>query len=305
MPIEIPPAFRVTTMMREGAAGREWLAALPSLVESLLEQWGCTRDGKVGHGDVGLVVPVMHRGTPAIIKVSFPHPGNISEWGALAAFDGRGAVRLYDVDEDDFAMLLERARPHDLSTVADIDEGLTLAGQVAHRLAVPAQPDAPRLSDIANRWASEVADEHARTDAAERLPEPVVNAAVATFRDLADNVWDTLIHGDLHFSNVLRADREPWLAIDPKGIAGTPCFDAATVVRRHLLDMVRQPGVADTLAHRVAVFSEAAAVDCNLAMRCTQARFVSSYYWELRHQSQPVIVDAMGAASMAATRCLN
>lgn len=305
MPIEIPPAFRVTTMKREDTAGREWLAALPSLVESLLDRWGCTRDGKVGHGGVGLVVPVMQRGTPAIIKVSFPHPGNISEWGALAAFDGRGAVRLYDVDEDKFAMLLERARPHDLSTLEDTDEALTLAGQVAHRLAVPAHPDAPRLSDVTSRLASELAVEHDQADAAVRLPEPVLKAAVAAFRDLADNVSDTLIHGDLHFTNVLRADREPWLAIDPKGIAGTPCFDAATVVRHHLLDMVRRPGLADTLAHRVAVFSEAAAVDCNLAMRCTQARFVSSYYWELRHQSQPVIVDAMGAASIAATRCLN
>jgi streptomycin 6-kinase len=27
---------------------------------------------------------------------------------------------------------------------------------------------------------------------------------------------ETLMHGDLHFANVLRSDREPWLAIDPR-----------------------------------------------------------------------------------------
>lgn len=305
MPIEIPAAFRATTVKREGPVGREWLAALPGLVDDLLIRWHCVQDGDVRHGGVGIVVPVWQQRVPAILKVSFPHPGNIGEWGALAAFGGRGAVRLYDVDADKFAMLLERAHPQDLSTLQDVDEALKFAGAVAQRLAVPAPPGGPRLSDITSGCASELADQHGQADAALRLPESVVNAAVATFGGLAEDVSDTLIHGDLHFTNVLRAEREPWLAIDPKGIAGPPCFDAATVVRHHLLEMVRQPGLAETLAHRVALFSEAAAVEFDLAMRCTQARFVGSYYWELRYRSQPVIVNAMRAASIAATRCLN
>ncbi|WP_305784602.1 aminoglycoside phosphotransferase family protein [Symbioplanes lichenis] len=36
----------------------------------------------------------------------------------------------------------------------------------------------------------------------------------------ADN--HVLLHGDLHHENVLRAEREPWLAIDPHGVAGDP-----------------------------------------------------------------------------------
>jgi streptomycin 6-kinase len=31
-----------------------------------------------------------------------------------------------------------------------------------------------------------------------------------------------VLHGDLHHDNVLRADREPWLAIDPHGVVGDP-----------------------------------------------------------------------------------
>jgi streptomycin 6-kinase len=305
MTITIPPAFRTATTKREGAAGREWLAALPGLVDGLLDRWSCRQDGEVRHGGVGIAVPVARQHRSAILKVSFPHPGNISEWGALAAFEGRGAVRLYDVDADRFAMLLERARPEDLSSVPDVDDALTIAGRIARRLAVPAPLSAPRLSEITRRAASELADHHAGTDRSDRLPEPVVNAAVATFDHLADEVSDTLIHGDLHFTNVLAAEREPWLAIDPKGIAGTPCFDAATVVRHRLLDMVRQPGLAGTLAHRVELFSDAASVDFLLALRCTQARFVSSYYWELRHRSQPLVVAAMRDASIAAAKCLS
>ncbi|GHH85917.1 hypothetical protein GCM10018793_55730 [Streptomyces sulfonofaciens] len=36
---------------------------------------------------------------------------------------------------------------------------------------------------------------------------------------------DRLLHWDLHFGNVLAGGREPWLAIDPKPLAGDPCFE--------------------------------------------------------------------------------
>ena len=32
----------------------------------------------------------------------------------------------------------------------------------------------------------------------------------------------TLVHGDLHYANVLAADREPWLVIDPQPLSGDP-----------------------------------------------------------------------------------
>lgn len=146
---------------------------------------------------------------PQASRSPFLIPATPDEWGALAAFAGRGAVRLYDVDEDKYAILLERVHPHDLSTVQDVDEALSLAGSVARRLAVPAPHDVTPLSDVAGRSANELAHEHGQTDEVGRLPVPVVNAAIATFGRLAGDVSDTMIHGDLHFTNVLQADREP------------------------------------------------------------------------------------------------
>ena len=43
-------------------------------------------------------------------------------------------------------------------------------------------------------------------------------------RDAATD--ERMIHGDLHYENVLAADREPWLAIDPKPVAGDPHYEA-------------------------------------------------------------------------------
>jgi streptomycin 6-kinase len=40
-----------------------------------------------------------------------------------------------------------------------------------------------------------------------------------------------LLHQDLHGENVLSAQREPWLAIDPKPLAGEREFGVAPIVR--------------------------------------------------------------------------
>ena len=40
----------------------------------------------------------------------------------------------------------------------------------------------------------------------------------------------TLIHADLHYENVMAADREPWLAIDPKPVSGDPHYELAPML---------------------------------------------------------------------------
>lgn len=48
--------------------------------------------------------------------------------------------------------------------------------------------------------------------------------------ELRDDMPRWLLHGDLHPKNVLAAEREPWLAIDPKPWIGDPAFDLAQVL---------------------------------------------------------------------------
>ena len=40
-----------------------------------------------------------------------------------------------------------------------------------------------------------------------------------------------VLHQDLHGGNVLRAERSPWLAIDPKPLVGEREFDLASLIR--------------------------------------------------------------------------
>jgi streptomycin 6-kinase len=299
--LSVPAAFVHHTIAREGGRGREWLDQLPDLVADLCTQWNLQSAGHVAFGAVALVVPVRSGTSDAVLKVSFPHPGNVGEVAALTAFDGQGAVRLLDADPQRFALLLERTYQGDLTTIGDVDEALHLAGQIARRLAIPAPSGTEHISKIARSWGAELLAQHRAVDPAERLPERTVETAMCGFDDFAADTTSTLIHGDLHFGNILRAQREPWLAIDPTGLAGSACFDAASVIRDGLPTFSSEPSLRDLLARRIGIFSNAADVDATLSMTIAQARFASSYYWDLASGSPTEVIAGMRSAAIATT----
>ncbi|MCX4851094.1 aminoglycoside phosphotransferase family protein [Streptomyces sp. NBC_00893] len=280
--IEVPETFARSTIEREGEPGAAWLAELPGIVEEQLGRWKCVPDGEVMHGGVGIIVPVQRPAEGAVVmKVSFPHPGNVHEPDAFAAWGGRGAVRLHERDDERFAMLLERARTSTLAELEDADEVVRVAGRISHQLAIPAPSGLPRLQEQADAWAGQL-----RRDAGElthTLPGYVVEAAVATAQELGHDQPDSLIHGDLHARNILRADREPWLAVDPKGYAGDPAYDGGTLLRSQALTLVRADDLRKALFRTLHVFAEAAEVDRERARRWAQFHAVQSSFWGLRH----------------------
>ena len=282
--ITTPEAFARSTVEREGAAGAAWLAELPAIVEGLLARWGCVPDGEVTHGGVGVIVPVRREAAAeksAVLKVSFPHPGNVHEPDAFAAWGGRGAVLLHERDDERFAMLLERVQASTLAEVGDSDEVATVAGRVSHRLAIPAPPELPRLHRQADDW-----EEQLRRDSAElahSLPRHVVEAAVATVRELGRVQPDTLVHGDLHARNILRAEREPWLAVDPKGYAGDPAYDCGTLLKSRALALLEAENLRAAALRTLDVFVDAAELDPRRARRWAQFHAVQAAFWGRRH----------------------
>ncbi|WP_406500534.1 aminoglycoside phosphotransferase family protein [Streptomyces sp. NBC_01590] len=280
--IEVPEAFSRSTIEREGEAGAVWLAGLPGTVEELLDCWECVPDGEVMHGGVGIIVPVRRRAEGvAAMKVSFPHPGNVNEPDAFAAWGGRGAVLLHERADEHFAMLLERARSSTLAELEDEDEVVRVAGRISHALAIPAPPGLPRLRDQADVWVAQLHQD--AQELAHSLPRYVVDAAVATAQELGHDQPDTLVHGDLHARNILRADREPWLAVDPKGYAGDPAYDSGTLLKSRALTLVEASDLRKAVFRTLHVFAEAAEVDRERARRWAQFHAVQAAFWGRRH----------------------
>jgi streptomycin 6-kinase len=230
------------------------LAGLPALAETMLDRWSLTLDGEPMHGYAGLVLPV-HRsdGTLAVLKLTFPHEEAEHEALALSTWDGAGAVRLLDHDGDAWALLLERLDPATSLLDVPLDEAIDVIGGLVRRLDTVAPPKLRSVRDNAERWIRELP-----ADNEGQVPDHLVDRAVGLCRELGPAAGDRLVNEDLHYENVLRGTREPWLLIDPKPIAGDlefgliPLlwnrFDEATLESR--LDQVAEvAGLDRELAH--------------------------------------------------------
>ena len=232
-----------------GEAGRTWLEALPGMVAELRERWSLRLGPPLEGGCVAYVAPAAAAdGTAAVLKVSLVDDQTRNEPDALALWGGDGAVRLLDADPAMGALLLERLVPGTpLSDHPDRNEANSLACGLLRRLwrPLPERHPFPLVRDLVLGWAEELPAEFERCGQPFELA--LVEEAVALCRDLADPAEPAVLaNRDFHLRNVLAAQREPWLAIDPKPLAGERAFDTGHLLRTLLPDRL---GPAD--AHRL------------------------------------------------------
>ncbi len=218
--MRIPDALAVTW-----AHEPEWLAALPGLLEELADVWGLALEEPVDTPH-SLVIPAGD----AVLKLNAPsHVEADTEADALARWGGEGAVRLLARDDERRALLVERCVPGTRLWDAGLDEAEVIAALLP-RLQVELREPHPftRLADEADRWAEDVPRWY---EASGRPFERVlVDLAVDTYRTV-DRSASWLVNQDLHGGNVLAAEREPWLVIDPKPLAGERELEASGLLR--------------------------------------------------------------------------
>ncbi|MFD7942638.1 aminoglycoside phosphotransferase family protein, partial [Streptomyces sp. NPDC059744] len=145
----------------------------------------------------------------------------------------------------------------------------------------PAPPRARGRGPPPHAW--EVQLRKDARELAHTLSRYVVDAAAATVRELGRVQPDTLIHGDLHARNILRADREPWLAVDPKGYAGDPAYDTGTLLKSRALTFLKADDLRKAVHRTLSVFAEAAEIDRERARRWAQFHAVQAAFWGRRH----------------------
>jgi streptomycin 6-kinase len=285
--IDIPREFAEGTIAREGEAGRAWIGLLPGVVESHLEGWGLIPDGPMLHGYVGIALPVLRPGgSRAVLKVSWLDSDRCWEARALAAWDGRGAVRLLERDDPAGVMLLERLDPARSGRDLDRVALATVAGQLVRRLEAPAPLGMPSLEGVAARWVEELPATW------ERLGRPfdgrLLEAAVATCQELGPGQPDRLLHGNLRADHLLRAEREPWLVIDPNGLAGEPAYEVSPLLGNICAGLAAQSNPRQAVHTRLAAFADSAGVDVERTRRWAHAHHVSEALWCREHQPDAV-----------------
>ena len=273
----------VLGMADRGPDWAAWVDRLPGLTRGLLDEWELRTDGWMMHGFCALVVPVRTpSGRPAVLKIGFPDDESEHEHLALQHWHGRGAVQLLRADPHRRAMLLERLHQERLTELWDLEACEVVAGLYA-QLHVPAIPQLRPLTDYVGQWAEEMA----ALPRSAPLPRRMVEQAVSLSRDfVADPAsTGTMIHTDLHYENVMGADRQPWLAIDPKPVSGDPHYEVAPMLWNRMEELAapeRGQSIRDGLRARFHALVDHAGLDEERARDWVVVRMLNNACWRLR-----------------------
>ena len=218
-------------MADTGLTHDAWLARVPELVARWCDEWGLTLGEPYDAGAAGYTVRAeLDDGTPAALKLVYPHRESEHEADALELWDGEGAVRLLKRSEDGYALLLERCNPGSFLSATGTQTALGVLIELLPRLFKPAGEPFHTLASEAAWWASYLPDHWNRVRPP--FPRALLDAALDALAELPPTQGDqVLLHQDLHTDNVLAAEREPWLVIDPKPLVGEREFAVAPIVR--------------------------------------------------------------------------
>ena len=209
----------------EKAERAAWLRTLPEMVAELQRRWSLELAAPFVKGSCAWVAPaVLHNGRPAVLKLGMPHMEGEHEIDGLRFWDGDPTIVLIDCDVEGNALLLEACVPGtSLRLLSEPEQDVVIAAllQRLWRRPVAPHPFKP-LSAMTVHWTDESLAESSRW-----LDPGLTQEALRVFAELSVSApTDVLLATDLHAGNVLAAEREPWLVIDPKPFIGDPAYDA-------------------------------------------------------------------------------
>ena len=278
--------------------GRQWVDGFPVLLERCREQWGVVElEETFPYIGYAWVAPgKLADGTQVVLKLAPPDKEFANEIVALRLYAGEGAVRLLEADPAATALLLERLLPGDTlaAGVEDDVEATAIAAGVFRQLFRPLPADHP--FPTIDRWGQ--AFERVAAPYAGGFPADLFEPAHQLYFDLCRSAGaPVLLHGDLHHWNILGAQREPWLAIDPKGVAGEPAYEVGAFLRNHL---PQGEDLAAVLRRRARQFSDVLGLDHERVVAWAFATSVLSALWHLEdHGSVPAEALAVARAFRA------
>jgi streptomycin 6-kinase len=258
--------------------GRAWIAGLPALVDRLCRRWRLqVEDDLAACGYHAVVIPVRRGAERCVLKLTWPAERTVDEALALAAWRGRGAVLLLEADPKAGALLLERPDAARTLDSLDLRAATQVAGRLLRRLAIPAPEGVRPLRAVAAAIAASLLGRQERLG--RPVPEGWLAIAGGLAHELGASAGDQLVHADLHYGNVLAGHREPWLAIDPKPVAGDP----EHAVPELLWTRVDELEDAAAIRRLLAVLAASGELDGEKARGWAIVRCVDYWLWGLEH----------------------
>jgi streptomycin 6-kinase len=246
------------------AGAGEWLRDLPGLVAGLERDWSVS----VGRAyqdptEAFVAEATLADGTPAVLKLLIPRPGNHAEHEATALrlADGDGCVRLLRDDLTRGALLLERLGRSMSELGLPITGRHEILSAAAARMWRPAAGSGlPTGAEKAEWLAGFIAGSWVELDhpCSERAIAYALDCAQAR-RTAHDDERAVLVHGDVHQWNALES-AGGFKLVDPDGLLAEAEYDLGILMREDPVELMAGDPYerARWLAHRTGL--DAAAI---------------------------------------------
>lgn len=249
--MNLPSEFISTIQNVFGEDGHIFLKSLPDRIAEASARWGLTDvqpAPTLSYNFVALAKrpsTSLHSAQNVVLKMGVPNREMKSEMAALRLFNGEGACRLLECDEERYWMLLERLNPGVmLSTLKDDEEATHIAAEVMKKiwrtlpldsasLLANSQEQAPTLQSFIQLadWFDGLKKLRPHFNGGiGPLNEKLVERVEQSVKDFfAENHMPVLMHGDFHHFNILSSERG-WLIIDPKGVIGPAGYEVGPLM---------------------------------------------------------------------------
>lgn len=211
-----------------GDIGAQWLADLPNLISRYENLWQFKSEGCFSDVQYNVVLSVMqNNGVPAVFKCCVPNRVFETEVKALLHYDGFGAAQVLKSDVENGAMLLEKIIPGTLlEEIVSVDEATKKAVDVCKKLHKPIEDVKafPSIKDWFEEFEQSIYQKFNGTSG------PFDEKLIGKAKTISDALLSSqsnivLLHGDLHYANLLLTEGGFAKSIDAKGLLGEPEFE--------------------------------------------------------------------------------
>jgi streptomycin 6-kinase len=276
----------------------DWDATAADLVRTMLERWHLIAGEPYLGGEAASVLRVTTAdGTPAVLKVGFPHLEGVWEAVGLEVWGPGLAPAVLRQDAWTWSLLLERIEPGTPLSRAGLatQDALELATELYREMSRSPVPSGVltlrEVADVylANAWARlpSQAAELARLGARELLERGLeeTDALAAT------DGGSVLLHGDFNPGNLITADHG-LRVIDPKPMAGDAEFDLFPLIEQ-LGTPLSRPHALATVERRLLDATRIIGCDAARTARWCFARSALNLSWWLEDGNHAAAVETV------------
>jgi streptomycin 6-kinase len=325
--MKLPPKFIATIQNGYGEEGKAFLKALPESIAKASAQWNLTDVQPVPMLSYNFVafakrsltaktaesakensnlsgLSALGGSKDIVFKMAVPNREFKSEMAALKLFNGEGACRLLEYDEEKYWALLERLNPGVmLATLEDDEEATRIAAEVMRKIWRPME-SASLLADTQEKPQQQAVGLQnfiQLTDWFEGLNRlrkmfdggtgplnaKLVERVESSVKDFfAENHHPVLMHGDFHHFNVLSSERG-WLIIDPKGVIGPAGYEIGPFMMNPWGEILNGTSFRLRLKRRIDILHEHLGFERERIREWSLAHAILSAWWDIEENKIP------------------